>query len=62
MCLNIYVANYLMIGIRYLLAQSTEHEITLLIVSQIEMRPIIIIYFLSNIVLYGLNTGIAHVG
>ena len=45
---------YHRIDIRYLLAQSTEHEITHLIVSQIEMRPISII-FLSNIVLCGLN-------
>ena len=34
---------------------------TLLIVSQIEMGPIIMI-FLSNIVLYGLNARIAYVG
>ena len=37
--------------------QSTEHEITFLIVSEIEMRPIIIIS-LSNIVLCGLNARI----
>ena len=60
LCLNIYMANYLRIDICYLLAQLTEHEITLLIVSQIEMRPIII--FLSNIVLCGLHAGIAYVG
>ena len=41
LCLNIYRANYLTIDIRYLLAQSTEHE---LILSQTEMRPIIIIF------------------
>ena len=56
LCLNIYMANCLRIDIRYmyLLAQSTEHEITLsfLIVSQM---PIII--FLSNVVLCGLNAG-----
>ena len=52
---NIYKANYLRIDIRYLLAQSTGHEITLLSVSQIEMRQIII--FLSNILMCGLNTG-----
>ena len=46
LCLNIYMANHLRIDIPYLLAQATEHKITLLIVSQIEMRPIII--FLSN--------------
>ena len=44
LCLNIYKANYLRIGIRYFLAQSTEYEITILIVSQIEMRLIIIIF------------------
>ena len=43
LCLNIYMANYLGIEIRYLLAKSSEHEIALLIVSKIEMRPIIII-------------------
>ena len=55
LCPNIYKANYLKIDTRYLLAQSMGHEITLLSVSQTEMRPIII--FLSNIVLCGLNTG-----
>ena len=39
---NIYKANHMKIDIRYLLAQSTGQEITLLSVSQIEMRPIII--------------------
>ena len=51
--LNIYMAKILRIDICYLLAQSTEHEITLLIVSQIETRRII--YVSSNIVLCGLN-------
>ena len=45
LCRNIYMANYLRIDIPYLLAQATEHERTLLIVSQIEMR---LIFFLSN--------------
>ena len=44
LCLKIYMANYLRIDIRCLLVQSTEHEITLVIVSQIEMRPNIIIF------------------
>ena len=61
LCLNIYMANYLRIDIRYLLARLTEHEVTLLVVSQIEMRPIIIV-LLSNIVLCGLNARIAYVG
>ena len=43
LCLNISMAYYLMIDIRHLLAQLTELEVTLLIVSQIKMRPIIII-------------------
>ena len=44
LCLNIYMANNLIIDIRCLLVQSTEHEITLLIVSQIEMKPNIIAF------------------
>ena len=59
LCLHVYMANYLRIDIPYLLAQAPEHEITFLIVSQIEMRPIII--FLSKMVLCGLNAGIAYV-
>ena len=67
LCLHIYMANYRRIDMCYLLAQSTEHEITPLIVIQIEVRPIIIIYiyiffFVSNIVLCGLNAGTAYVG
>ena len=42
LCLNIYMANYLRIDICYLLAQSTEQKIILLIVSQIEWRPSLI--------------------
>ena len=58
------MSNYLygkLSDIRYLLAESTEHEIILLNVSQIEMRPINII-FLSNTVLCELNAGIAYAG
>ena len=52
LCLNIYKANYLRIDIRYLLAQSTEYEMTVIIVSQIEMRPIIIF---SKVILFCLD-------
>ena len=45
--LNIYMANNLRIDISYLLAQATEYEITLLIVSQIEMRSEADIIFLA---------------
>ena len=56
------MADYLRIDIRYLKAQSTEHEITLLIVSQKKIRPIIIIIFLSNVVLCGRNAEVSYVG
>ena len=53
-CQNIYtyIANYLKINIRYLLAQSTGHEIPLLIVSQVEMKPIIITVIIILVLLH----------
>ena len=42
--LELELANYLRTGICNHFVQSTECEITLLIVSQIEMRPIIIFF------------------
>ena len=62
LCLNLYMANCLRIDIHCdSLSAINEQEITLLIVSQTVIWPIII-NFLSHIVLFGLNAGLAYVG